>query len=80
MTIELVEIKEALTPRTIEVQVRLLQNDLTAVIHSEARRFIPDFEPVESTFARALAHASEWLKAGEVNLRNTGSHVVVART
>jgi len=77
MKIEIVEITDA--KQIIEVQVILRQNDVAAVIAHVRRRFIPDWELVEYTVARALRTAADWLDAGPVSLRETGGQYV-ART
>jgi len=74
MRIETIEIQDR--HNVIEVQVRLHQNELTAIISSERRRFFPEWERVEKTHARAMAKAVDWLNCGEVNLRNTGGSYV----
>ena len=68
----------------IEIRVCLNQravggNETCAVIGQAHRRMLPDWEPIESTYARALAKAACWMNQGPVSLRNTGGQYV-ART
>jgi hypothetical protein len=77
MEIETVEIRDR--KHVVEVQVVLHQNELDVVIGSEPRRFIPGWEPLEETHARALSQAVDWLKKGKIDLRDTHGRYV-ART
>ena len=65
--------------QVIEVQVHLEQNGQTAIIADQSRRYAPEWEPIEQTYARALREAADWLEAklaGPVNLQDTGGTYV----
>jgi hypothetical protein len=63
----------------IRVIVVCHQNGNQAMIAEEVRCFLPDWEPIEKTTARALRQAATWLDSGNVNLRDTGGMYYVAR-
>ena len=59
--------------KTLHLETINITDGSHAIRVDELRRFIPDWEPLEKTHARALVRAAEWLAAepaGAVNLRD----------